>query len=56
MLRERESGLLAVSRLAAGLAPYAGSPTDRVEPTAVGGYLDAKYVAWRDWLDRLLVA
>jgi glycerol kinase len=54
LLLERESGLLGASRLAAGVAPYAASPTEPVEPAAQGSYLPAKFTAWRQWLDDLL--
>lgn len=56
LLLERESGLLGASRLAAGLAPFAESPTEPVEPGAQGSYLPAKFTAWRQWLDDLLAA
>jgi len=56
LLLERESGLLGASRLAAGLAPYAESPTEAVEPTSQGSYLPEKFSAWRQWLDDLLAA
>ena len=54
VLSEPESGLLGASRLAAGLPPFAASPTETVEPGTTGAYLADKYGAWREWLDRLL--
>ena len=54
-MREPESGLLGVSRLAAGLPPYAESPTETLEPGKRGGYLPAKYPRWRRWLEDLLL-
>jgi glycerol kinase len=56
LLRERESGLLGASRLAAGLAPHADSPTEPVEPAAQGSYLPGKFTMWQQWLDDLLAA
>jgi glycerol kinase len=54
LLLERESGLLGASRLAVGLAPWAGSPTESIAPTAQGSYLREKFVVWRQWLGDLL--
>jgi glycerol kinase len=54
LLLERESGLLGASRLAAGLPPYAHSPTRTVPPGPHGRYLPKKYPAWKNWLATLL--
>lgn len=49
VLAEHESGLTGVARLAAGLAPYAGARSQRVDPGA-GAYLRAKRARWQAWL------
>ena len=48
-LLERESGLLGASRLAAGLPPYARSPTAAIEPGPGGAYLPEKFERWQAW-------
>ena len=48
-LLERESGLIGASRLAAGLPPYAESPTAAIEPGPGGAYLAEKFVRWQAW-------
>jgi len=54
LLRERESGLLGAARLAAGLEPYGGSPTETISPGENGAYLPSKFEAWKRWLGSLL--
>ncbi len=54
-LLERESGLLGVSRLAAGLQPYARSPTGTIEPGPSGNYLPDKFERWKAWFATILV-
>jgi len=56
LLLERESGLLGASRLAAGLEPFAASPTEAVEPGAHGAYLPRKFAAWKRWLGDTLAS
>jgi sugar (pentulose or hexulose) kinase len=48
-LLERESGLVGASRLAAGLPPYADSPTEAIEPGPDGAYLPEKFERWQEW-------
>ena len=52
-LLERESGLLGASRLAAGLPPYAKSPTTAIEPGPSGAYLPEKFERWKAWFSRV---
>ena len=54
LLLEPESGLLGAARVAAGLDPFAGSPTRTVAAGPRGRYLPAKFTAWRAWLANLL--
>jgi glycerol kinase len=54
LLTEPQAGLLAVARLAAGLAPNAGPASGRVRPGRAGAYLPAKYPRWREWLSAAL--
>lgn len=51
---ERESGILGAARLAAGLDPFASSPTSPVEPGERGAYLREKFDRWTGWFGRLL--
>ncbi len=51
---ETENTLLGVTRLAAGLPPFAGERAIIVEPGDAGHYLVEKYLKWRLWFDQLL--
>ena len=51
VLEQRESTLLGVARLAAGLEPFAAPRTRCVDPGSAGGYLRDKYGRWLRWLE-----
>jgi glycerol kinase len=54
LLHERESTLLGVTRLAAGLPPCAIGDVTRIDPSPSGRYLPEKFVRWKDWFDGVL--
>jgi sugar (pentulose or hexulose) kinase len=56
ILKQQESTLLGVARLAAGLEPYARGPSRTVEPGTTGHYLPAKFERWEHWLRQLLLS
>ena len=56
VLRESESTLLGVARLAAGLKPFANPDTIQIEPTQAGAYLPAKFLRWKNWLNGVLTS
>jgi glycerol kinase len=55
-LEQRESTLLGVARLAAGLEPLAPAQSQTVEPGGTGAYLRDKFEHWRGWHTRLISA
>jgi glycerol kinase len=54
MLEDREAAIIGVSRIAAGLEPYADPNTSVMEVGDTGTYLGSKYGRWREWLDSVL--